>query len=337
MEGARRSGSPDLTNIEKLAQDPQAFHIFQAIRIIEAEYDDRPRLGITPRPRQDAVRFSQEAEPAFPTSTIVDFEPQNGELPGHLTNRFFGLFGPNGPLPLHLTEYARDRARNNHDTTFVAFANTFTHRMMSLLYRAWATGQPTASFDRKDDDPFRDQMAAISGHLGNAMRDRDAMPDLAKHYFAAHLGRGAKSVEGLLAMISSYFSAPVKVEDFIGSWLRLEPEDQWQLGQKTGLGQGIGVGSNVWSRNSKFRVIIGPLPIDEFRRILPGGVTFARLKSLVRNYVGDVFDWDINVILRKEDIPDPILGQSTALGQTCWIGNYTADKDPDDLYLSPHG
>ena len=335
MEGAQRPGSPDLTRLERLARNPTEFHVFQALRIIEAAHPDAPRLGRSMRPRFDRVRLAQEPEPAFPTSTLVAFSPPNSETPGRLTNRFFGLFGPNGPLPLHLTEYARDRSRNNHDATFAAFANMFTHRMMSLLYRAWATGRPAVSFERSDDDPITDLVAALSGHLGAHMRDRDAMPDLAKFYFGAHLARGPRTVEGLLSMISGYFRTRVRVEDFVGSWLDLDRSDMWRLGQRVGLGRGIGIGTRVWSRSSKFRVVMGPMPIEDFRRMQPGGVSFARLNAIVRNYVGDLYDWELNLILKKEDIPEPVLGKSASLGRTCWIGRYTRDTDPDDLHLSP--
>src|SRR6056297_2448838 len=122
MEGDERPGSTDLTLLSVLSVNPQKVHIFQALRIIEAGHAAAPRLGKSSRPRQDAVRFEQEAEPAFPTSTIVSYDPPNGARPGRIVNRFFGPFGANGPLPLHLTEYARDRARNNHDGTFAAFS-----------------------------------------------------------------------------------------------------------------------------------------------------------------------------------------------------------------------
>jgi type VI secretion system protein ImpH len=335
MESEERPGTPDLTRLRKLAADPMGVHVFQALRIVETSFPAAPRLGKSVRPRDDRVRLTQAPEPAFPTSTLVSFAPPVGEKPAQMVNRFFGLFGPHGPLPLHLTEYARDRARNNQDRTFGAFVNIFTHRMMSLLYRAWATGQPVVSFDRRDDDPITDQIAALSGHMGAHMRDRDAMPDLAKFYFSAHLGRGPRTVEGLLSMISGYFRTKVQIEDFVGTWLELGAGDCWKLGQKVGLGRGIGIGTRVWSRSSKFRVIIGPMPIADFRRLLPGGTSFARLNAIIRNYVGDVFDWDVNLILRKEDIPEPILGQSASLGRTCWIGHSTRDEDPDDLRLSP--
>ncbi len=42
----------------------------------------------------------------------------------YLAGYFFGMFGPNGPLPLHLTEYVRDREKMENDKTFRAFADS---------------------------------------------------------------------------------------------------------------------------------------------------------------------------------------------------------------------
>jgi predicted component of type VI protein secretion system len=52
--------------------------------------------------------------------------------------RFFGLTGPQGPMPLHFTEYVRERARNHGDPTLARFLDLFHHRLLSLFYRAWA-------------------------------------------------------------------------------------------------------------------------------------------------------------------------------------------------------
>ena len=74
---------------------------------------------------------------------------QAPDRPPRLLVRFFGLFGPDGPLPLHLTEYARDRMRNWRDATFQRFADVFHHRALSLFWRAYADSRPTISFDRR--------------------------------------------------------------------------------------------------------------------------------------------------------------------------------------------
>ncbi len=324
----------DLTHYDRFCQTPQAFHIFQALRVIEARFSDAPPLGASKRPMEDKVRLGQEAELAFPRTTIGDYTPP-GSGPGVLTNRFFGLFGPNGPLPTHLTEYARERAINSRDPTFLAFANMLTHRMMSLLYRAWTTGQPSPSFDRGMGGRFERKVAALAGVDGSAMRARDAMPDAARRHFAAHLSAAPKHADGLVAMLQTFFRAPVSLQQFVGSWLDLEPGDRWQLGAMAGLGRATSIGTRVWSRGAKFRLRIGPLSLDEYTRLLPGSASVTRLTSIVRAHVGDVLDWDVNLVLRGDQVPRAILGADTRLGQTSWIGTRNPARPADDLYLSP--
>lgn len=334
MASDEREAAPDLTRLQALKDDPTRYHIFQALRIIEAVYDNNPRLGRSRRPSQDAVRLGQEAELAFPPSSVSDFELPDDEKPGRLTNRFFGLFGPQGPLPLHLTEYARDRIRNHHDPTLIAFANIFHHRMTSLLYRAWVAGEPAPSFDRPDDDPFGGKVDAISGRLGKAMQNRDAMPDLAKRHFAGLLGQGPKNESGLLAIISGFLKVPATIESFVGTWLHLEPHDRWHLGNSS-LGLSASLGARVWSREAKFRIRIGPLGRSDYQRMLPGGDSMARLTAIIRNYLGDAFEWEANLVLKASEVPEPRLGLSGQLGYTTWIGERKSGGDADELFLMP--
>ncbi len=334
MEAGNGPRPNDLKHMEALQASPERFHLFHALRILDAAARDRPRLGETRRPGQDVVRLGQEAELAFPPSTLAAIRPATGKRPMLLINRFFGLFGPHGPLPLHLTEYARNRHRHEGDRTFIAFADMLIHRLMTLFYRGWSAGQPAPSHDRKDDR-FSDHVAALSGLRGKHLAERDAMPDIAKLHFAGFMGQGTKTAESLSAMVSAFFQAPVRVEQFIGSWLELEPEDCWQLGKPAGLGQESMLGSRVWSRSSKFRISIGPLPLKDYRRLLPGGDALKRLRAIVRNHTGDTLDWDVNLILKKAEVPQPVLGQAMPLGHTSWIGTPERHADVADLYLHP--
>ncbi len=335
MATGERARPDDLTHYAQLQANPKSFHLFQALRIIEAQHSDLPRLGQSRRSAQDPVRLGQEAELAFPTSTIADFGP---DKTGHmrLTNRTFGLFGPQGPLPLHLTEFARNRRRNDRDTTFIAFADMLTHRLLGLFFRTWSAGQPAPNFDRPEQDSFERKVAALSGYNSRAMRDRDEMPDMAKRHFAGHLASGTKTAEGLVSMLSAFFSAPVHLQQFVGAWLDLEPDDRWQLGAGV-LGRSTSIGTRVWSRASKFRILVGPVTLADYKRLLPGQGSLERLESIVRNHVGDSLDWDVNLILRAADVPRVALGGvNAALGHTTWVGlRRDAGHDADDLYLSP--
>lgn len=338
MATGSRPGPDDLTHFDRLTKEPEKHHVFQALRVIEATFEDAPRLGESRRPREDEVRLGQEAELAFPPSTIAEFKLGVGGRPARLTNRFFGLFGPNGPLPLHLTQYARDRFRNHRDSTLVAFANMLTHRMMSLLYRAWSTGQPAPNFDRADD-PMARKVAALAGYHGKALRDRDAMPDLAKLHFVGHLAQASKNPDGLVSILSAFLGVPVRLQQFVGCWLDLEPDDRWQLGQKVRLGRGTSIGQRVWTRAAKFRLRIGPVSLGDYERLLPGGASQARLQAIIRNYVGDGLDWDVNLVLAGDEVPRASLGGTTRLGHTSWIRTRPEADDlrPDaaDLFLYP--
>jgi type VI secretion system protein ImpH len=333
--------APDpLGRLAALAAAPRSFHLFQALRLVEAAWPDRPRLGRSARPSQDPIRIGQQVELAFPPVTITGFDPgtagAEGEgRPGRLVQLFFGLFGPMGPLPLHLTEYVRDRERNAHDRTLSAFADAFHHRMASLLYRAWASGEPAPSFDRPGDDPFAEAVASFAGRRGAAYKDRDAMPDLAKLYFAGRLVHGPKNEEGLLAIVSAFFRAPCTIESFVGSWLELAPGDRGMLGRPLVLGRSASLGSRVWSRQAKFRFRIGPLPLREYRRLLPGGDSLRRLVAIVRNYCGDTLDWDVNLVLARGEAPPLSLGRQGNLGWTTWLGESARAREADDLHLHP--
>jgi type VI secretion system protein ImpH len=89
----------------------------------------------------------------------------DGGQAGPVAGSFTRAFVAKRTLPLHLTEYARDRARNADDPTLARFLDIFHHRTLSLFYRAWANSRPTLSFDR----PQADRFAAFLGALGTAL------------------------------------------------------------------------------------------------------------------------------------------------------------------------
>lgn len=332
MATADRDGSDHLTHLQRLIDDPQSHHIFLALRILEAHYKDAPRLGQSRRPSQDKVRLGQDPNMAFAPSAIDGFTPQ-GAAPARLTNRFFGFYGPHGPLPIYMTDYAYERKVKHRDKTLVGFTDMLTHRMMSLFYRAWVSGAPAVDLDRGQGTTFEAHVAALAGHHGSSFQNRDAMPDMAKRFFAGHLAAGVKNASGLVTMLRSFFDFPVTCREFVGSWLELEPEDHSHLGQSGRLGENITLGAAVWTRTAKFRLIVGPLDLPAYERMLPGQPSMQRMADLVRNYLGDTLAYDVNVLLRGDQVPRACLDGGTRLGQTSWLGQRPTDKDADDLFL----
>ena len=327
-----------LALFDALASAPWEFDFFQALRRIEGVHPDQPRLGKALRPGDEPVRLSQEASVAFAPSTLSALE-RDGAAPPRLEQRFFGLLGPNGPLPLHLTEYVRERVRLHRDHTLARFLDLFHHRMALLFYRAWAEGRPTVQRDRVDDDRFAVYVGSLAGYGSPATRRRDAVADDAKGFFVGHLVRQARSAEGLAAILHEYFAVPVHVEQFVLDWLVLPRDQRTSLGGEPAtcatLGLGAIVGDRVRDVQSRFRIVLGPLDYDRFGDFLPGGRSLAALVDWVRNYVGFEFDWDLQLVLARDEVPAVRLGRDGQLGWTAWLGSRPSPSDAGDVTFSP--
>ncbi|HOB62081.1 MAG TPA: type VI secretion system baseplate subunit TssG [Candidatus Competibacteraceae bacterium] len=334
--------SPDRTSayavalLEALRREPYAFHFFQALRRLECLYREQPRLGKSSRLAEDPVRLAQEPSLAFAPSTLAGFQPGDEERPARLTEYFLGLFGPNGPLPLHLTEYVRDRSRNVGDHTLARFADVFHHRMLCLFYRAWADTQPTVSFDRPETDRFNVYVGASFGLGMPSLWQRDAVPDLAKFHYAGRLSNPIRNAEGLEAILADFFKLPAMIETFVGHWLPLAEVSRCRLGEspETGLlGMTAVIGERVWDCQYRFRIVMGPMGLADFQRFLPGSDSLRRLVDWVRNYIGDELLWDVNLVLRKEEVPPLALGEGSRLGWTTWLNSQPPEHDADELKL----
>jgi type VI secretion system protein ImpH len=336
MDDADRPAPNPVDRLGGFAERPWHLGFYQAMRLIEAANAGRPRFGRSTRPAQDAVRLAQDPSVQFAPAMLAGMENGAEGLPPRLLVHFFGLFGPDGPLPLHLTEYARDRRRNYRDAAWQRFADLFHHRALSLFWRAWADSRPTISFDRPREDRFARYVGSLIGLGMDGLRDRDAMPDLTKLHFAGHFAGQTRHAEGLAQILSAFFFMPVRLECFIGDWLVLQKEDRTRLGERAatgGLGTTAVLGGRVWSRQHKFRIVFGPLSLNEYLRLLPGGASFHRLVPIVRNYAGDALTWDVNMILKREEVPATRLGQQGRLGWTTWLSPRRHETDAADLFL----
>jgi type VI secretion system protein ImpH len=324
--------------LRQVALAPYKYDFFWLMRSIECVNPERMRLGQATRPIDESVRLGQEASLAFAPSTLAYVEEAQGQRPPRLGVYFQGMLGPNGPLPLHLTEYARDRKRNAGDPTLVRFLDLFHHRVLTLFYRAWAAAQPTVSCDRPKSDRFATYVGALLGIGSPALQNRDDFPDHAKRYYAGRLAAQARNAEGLRAMVGDYLNLPTELEEFIGEWTPLLEEERWRISRGPfagALGVSTILGARAWQRQTKFRLTFGPLKRDQFQSMLPGGQRLKRLIALVRNYVGDSLNWDVRLFLDKR-VSQPLrLDGITRLGWTSWLGHCPEGEGRDDLIFTP--
>lgn len=373
--------------ISRLEDEPWQFDFFTLMRRMESMHADRPRLGWSQRPSEDAARICQEPSLTFAPCTVARYRAPRGNAPPRLFVNFLGLLGPNGPLPLHLTEHARHRERHHRDSAFARFLDVFNHRMVSFFYRAWLINNHAASFDRAwpaavdgkgwalripvDRGPemealdrvgtptgvaaerfgWDDRYASYAGSLFGlgmeSLRERDAVADIAKLHFTGRLAAPTRNAEGLQAILTAYFKIPTRIEQFVGRWMPIPTESRLELGRTrlTGtLGQTAVIGSRVWDCSTGFRLVMGPMSLSDYERLLPiaapGGASFRRLRAWVRQYAGDAYFWDTQMVLRSSHVPRTVLGggkndqgAGPRLGWTTWLRGAAEQNDRGDLFL----
>jgi type VI secretion system protein ImpH len=141
-------------------------------------------------------------------------------------------------------------------------------------------------------------------------------------------------------VLEDFFDLPVEVEQFVGRWVELPEKYRLRLGEspETGsLGCAATIGVRIWDRQQKFRLVVGPLRLADYERMLPGGESLDRLVAVVRSYAGDEWIWDANLVLCREEVPAPRLGGPARLGLTTWLTGERLDHDAADLFLNPMG
>lgn len=319
MAGEDRRQARALALLQAIEAEPHRFDLFQAIRRLECAFRDQPRFGEAVRAADEPVRLGQEPSLAFADRAIASLS-RRADGPPRLSTFTFGVFGPNGPLPLHLTEYARERLRNAGDATLARFLDVFHHRMLTLFYRAWAETEPTVARDRPPLDRFAVWVGSLMGIGLPSTRDRDLVSDRTKLHYAGLLARQTRDAHGLAAIVGDLYGVAAHVEEFVGEWVEIPPAHRSRMGRAScTLGVDAVLGTRAWLRSGKFRLVLGPLRRSDFEGFLPGSARLDELASVVRCYAGDELTWDVELVLARTEWRAMALG-GARLGWDSWVG-----------------
>jgi type VI secretion system protein ImpH len=350
--------------IQEIARSVHCYDFFQAVRLLQSHWRHSPRIGTSASPSEDPIRFGQRPSLAFSPSTLDAL--QDSQPPKLLVN-FLGLFGPNGPLPFHLTEYAQRRQMGQReptaesleqtggrtqkksepelpsgakDYTFSAFLDVFHHRFISLFFRAWACHQQTVDFDRQEDQRFPFYIGSLFGLANEAdIHGRfqpfpDALPLHSRLFYAGWLACPTRHAEGLEAILQDFFQLPTHVHAFVGRWFDLPDENRCILGESPAracLGSTAILGSRTWQEQLAFRIRFGPMDAADLNRMLPGGSSFGRLRSWVLHYLGEQYHGEIQLVVQAAQVPTVHLGTLGRLGWDSWLQSKPFCRDADDV------
>ncbi|HXB72171.1 MAG TPA: type VI secretion system baseplate subunit TssG [Candidatus Acidoferrales bacterium] len=329
-----------LGEIERdLRQFPGRFDFFQAVRLLIRLSAGGEPVGRFVAPDREALRFGVNHSLSFPPSQVhaIDW---SGEIP-RMTVNFMGLTGPLGTLPYAYSELINERLRNR-DRGLADFFDIFNHRAISLFYQAWEKYRFAVAYERDGVDRVSRLLASLMGIGTEGLQDRLAVRDEALIFYTGLLGLQPRSAAGLRNILEDYFNVPVEVEQFVGSWQPLAPSDRCVFGSASSfseqLGGGAVAGDAIWDRQSRIRLKLGPLDQEHYLGFLPSGGAWQPLRALATFYCGSQMEIEVQLILKREQVPRCDLGDASAggprLGWFTWMKSGTEfDRDPGEAIL----
>jgi type VI secretion system protein ImpH len=313
---------------------------FQFVRFFECiQYKNNketPRIGYSSELKTEPVRFKQKATFSFQSSDLSHIS-KDKDLTEIYVN-FLGLLGPDGPLPLALTEYIFNRSKHFEDKTLTNFLDMFHHRMISFYYRAWADSQLTVNADRPDSDNFRKYLSSLIGinDIHSSDKETEELSEI-KIYNSAHYIKKEFSSDDLVSVLKSYIKLPLKVIQFAGAYFNIPKPQRFLLNntdKDEKLGKNILIGNRYYSRKDKIQVVLGPLNYNEYKIFLPESKGFNQLKSIIKGLIPANLLFDIQLILKNSEVPKLNLAQGkTILGKSSFLGNsYSFYKNKNFTY-----
>jgi len=326
---------------EELFARGYEFDFFQAVRLLRRIYPRRREIGSASKPTEELARFGAHLSMAFPASSIHGIERLlESSDPARVTVAFFGLTGTQGILPLWYTEQLLARQWADDDT-LVAFFDVFNHRLISLFYRAWHKHHPAilyeqAKYAQAFPDSFTHSLFDLIGMGTDGLRGRLHLRDESLLFYSGLISQRPHSASGLQRILRDYFGADVAIDQCLGDWYDVEETDQTALGDSEEhiLGGGALLGDQVWDQQSRFRICVGPLPLDRYMDFLPEGSAMESLVDLTRLFAGQAVAFDVQVILKREDVPACRLDDKNAgsprLGWLGWLKTADFESDADD-------
>ncbi len=318
-----------MTGLEDLQAEPWRFDLFDLLRRFERESPGQPRLGESAALREEILKLGQEPYADFPASNVSRVSVENGKVTVY--SRFLGLLGPQGALPLQTTFEAMQFERFEHDDALPRFLDIINHRFIQLFFRAWSDSRPQGQHDRPDDDRFANYVGSAIGIGTEPFRHRDSAPDMEKLALAGLLGPAVKSTARIEGMLAYVFKVNPEIQPLIGTWLKLERGDQTSLGGlNASLGRDTIAGSAVYSVQDKFRIRIETRGLPQFEEFLPSGCHFEHLVDLLYSYLGDLLEYEVQLLLPAAETKPATLGSFGRLGWTTWMTD-DQTKEPSAL------
>ena len=250
-----------------LADAPYRYDFYQTLRRMECLYADKPRWGEALRPADEPIRLGQDPDLSFAPAPLASFDRRPRRRRPRLQVRLFGLLGPNGPLPLHLTEYARERLRHARRSD----AQPVPRPVPPSVPGAVLSGVGAGAAARQPRPPgmtigSRAIGARSSAIVARAFRRRDAVPDVGEALSCGLVDPARRGIaEGWRPFSSTFSACPCRSRSSSATGCRWAPRERTYLArERRGSAPAPCSATACGIGQHKFRIHLGPLTLAQY-------------------------------------------------------------------------
>ena len=300
-----------------IIHDKSKMHLFALLRYLHYEYDLKNNIGDEQSLKEHTLRFGQDATLAFQERQIhrIIYNERRTKI----QIQSFGLLGPNGALPIHITEAIYEKILHEKDNTFNDFLDIFHHRLIGLFYKSWLMSQPIVQLENLKNHSFNNY---ISGFVGNNFQADDFdinITSFRQFYYSSLLLNQNMPIDNLKELLRNFFGIPIAIKQNIGQWINAEEHSTILSHQSImKLGEGILIGTRYYDATSKFRILIGPVNVATYLRFLKNGELAKQLNYWVIRYTKHSYVFDVEIIVQKDDVSPLNANHTGRLGQNSW-------------------
>jgi len=333
---AAEARDTDPAIIRKLLEEGHRFTFFRAVQLLQLCHPEAAPVGGPGPARDEVLRLRVELSLTMPRNAVTSIRSipvADGEGPRYeVTQNLMGLFGSRSPMPEIYTEELLQRALEKDPVRDLL--DLFHHRILSLLYRAWARSRPHVGFRADAVDRLTWMVFCIIG-LGEDGARQAAFPaPRALLRYAPFLARRSKSAEGLAKMVSDFLGGPrVEVGPYAPRSVAIPSDQRARLGVACcTLGEDFSAGEHIEDLAGKFRLRIGPLDRASYLSLAPGGDGRDLVFALVRLFLLDPLEYDMVLGMLAAERP-PFRLANDPEGPRLGIDTWLCAEDPNDAWV----
>ncbi|TFH02789.1 MAG: type VI secretion system baseplate subunit TssG [Calditrichales bacterium] len=299
------------------------YSVFYAIFLCEMLLDQKNPQRDSEKFDQAGISFRPFEDYIYPPSDIRDFSFNNDQMKFVLN--FLGLYGINSPLPrcYHEQVAIQQEVHGSGDIPLQNFLDIFNDRFYWLYYQGWKKYRYYLQLSMNPANATMQRLFAFIGLPPGSDWSRLNLPPFKLMQLSGVLSNRVRNKKSLVIFLNSFFpSLKIEIQEFVPTMVPLS--DLPQLGSKRNqakLGKNSVIGCSIRDCSRRIALTIGPIAFADYLEFCSGGSQLNLLNQLMRLYLNDFLEYDLNFVIYTGDIPDFICGDpQLKLGRNIWLG-----------------